>query len=101
MDQNVTITFNVGTVLAWIIIGLIAGFLASVIVRGRGFGLVTNVIVGLIGAVIGGALFTVLRVPIPAGLDQPVNIRWIDIFVAFIGALILLLLLGAFYRYRR
>jgi uncharacterized membrane protein YeaQ/YmgE (transglycosylase-associated protein family) len=101
MDQTVTITFNIGTVLTWIIIGLIAGFLAGVIVRGRRFGFLTSVIVGLIGAIIGGFIFTIIRIPVPAALNAPINIRWIDILVAFIGAVILLLILGLFYRYRR
>ncbi len=101
MNQTVTISFNLGQVLTWIIIGLIAGFLAGVIVRGRRFGLATSVIVGLIGAIIGGFLFTTLHLPVPAALEEPINIKWIDILVAFVGAVILLLILGLFYRSRR
>ena len=100
MNQTVTISFNLGTVLTWIIIGLIAGFLAGVFIRGRRFGFLTSVIIGLIGALIGGFLFTVLRIPVSPALNEPINIRWIDILVAFIGAVILLLILGLFYRYR-
>ncbi len=100
MNTNVTITFNLGQVLTWCIIGLVAGFLAGVVVRGRRFGLVTSLAVGLLGAVIGGFLFTVLHIPAPAALDAPINIKWIDIVVAFIGAVLLLLILGLFYRYR-
>jgi uncharacterized membrane protein YeaQ/YmgE (transglycosylase-associated protein family) len=44
--------------IAWIIIGLIAGWIAGHITRGRGFGCLVNVILGLIGAVIGGWIFT-------------------------------------------
>jgi uncharacterized membrane protein YeaQ/YmgE (transglycosylase-associated protein family) len=101
MNQNVTITFNIGTVLTWIIIGLIAGFLAGAIVRGRRFGFLTSVVVGLIGAIIGGFLFAVLHIGVPAFLQGELTIRIIDIVVAFIGAVILLLILGLFYRYRR
>ena len=100
MDQNVTITFNIGTVLTWIIIGLIAGFLAGVIVRGRRLGFLTSVIIGVLGAIIGGFIFTVIRIPVPASLAAEIHIRWIDILVAFIGAVILLLILSLFYRYR-
>ncbi len=101
MNQTVTISFNLGAVLTWIIVGLIAGFLAGVIVRGRRFGLISSIILGLIGALIGGFIFSLLHLPVPAALNEPINIRWIDILVAFVGAVILLLILGLFYRYRR
>ena len=80
---------------------LIAGFLAGAVVRGRRFGFITSVIVGLIGALIGGFLFAVLHIGVPAFLQGELTIRVIDIFVAFVGAVILLLILGLFYRYRR
>ncbi len=62
MNQTVTITFNLGAVLTWIIVGLIAGFLAGVIVRGRRFGLVSSIILGLVGALIGGFIFSLLHI---------------------------------------
>ena len=46
----------------WIIIGLIAGWLAGTIARGRGFGCITDVILGLVGAVIGGWIFSRLGI---------------------------------------
>jgi uncharacterized membrane protein YeaQ/YmgE (transglycosylase-associated protein family) len=46
----------------WIVIGLIAGWLAGTLARGRGFGCVTNVILGLIGAVVGGWIFSKLGI---------------------------------------
>ncbi len=46
--------FAVYNLLSWIIIGALAGFFASVLVRGRGYGCLGNTIVGLVGAVIGG-----------------------------------------------
>lgn len=48
--------------LAWVIIGLLAGWIAGVITRGHGFGCIVNVILGLIGAVIGGWIFTRLGI---------------------------------------
>jgi uncharacterized membrane protein YeaQ/YmgE (transglycosylase-associated protein family) len=48
--------------IGWILIGLIAGWLAGKIARGRGFGCLANVILGLIGAVLGGWLFTKLGI---------------------------------------
>jgi uncharacterized membrane protein YeaQ/YmgE (transglycosylase-associated protein family) len=46
----------------WIIIGLIAGWIAGHLSRGRGFGCIVDVILGLIGAVIGGWIFTRLGI---------------------------------------
>lgn len=46
----------------WILIGLLAGWLAGKLSRGRGYGCITNVILGLIGAVLGGWIFTKLRI---------------------------------------
>jgi uncharacterized membrane protein YeaQ/YmgE (transglycosylase-associated protein family) len=49
--------------IGWIIIGLLAGWLAGTISRGRGFGCVVDVILGLIGAVLGGWIFSKLEIP--------------------------------------
>ena len=69
--------------LTWIIVGLVAGVLAS-FVMGGGFGLVGDIIIGIIGAFVGGWLFSQLGVSSPfAGLAG-------TIFVAFIGAVVLL-----------
>ena len=54
-------------VVAWIIIGLIAGWLANVILGGRGGGLLYNLAVGLVGAIVGGLIFNSLHI-FPAGL---------------------------------
>jgi uncharacterized membrane protein YeaQ/YmgE (transglycosylase-associated protein family) len=50
------------TVIGWIIVGLIAGWLAGVVSRGRGFGCIANVILGLVGAVLGGWIFIKLGI---------------------------------------
>jgi uncharacterized membrane protein YeaQ/YmgE (transglycosylase-associated protein family) len=77
---------TLGTILVWLVIGLIAGWLASAVVGG-GYGLVGDIIVGIVGAFIGGLLFNALGVSSPfAGLAG-------TIFVAFIGAMVLLLVL--------
>jgi uncharacterized membrane protein YeaQ/YmgE (transglycosylase-associated protein family) len=77
---------TIETLLLWAVIGLIAGWLASVVVGG-GYGLVGDIVVGVVGAFIGGWLFARLHVHGPfAGLPG-------RIFVAFIGAIVLLLLL--------
>src|SRR6266567_4128041 len=51
-----------GGLLAWLFVGLIAGFLASAAIRGRGYGCIGNIIVGLVGAVIGGYLASLLDI---------------------------------------
>jgi len=48
--------------IAWIVIGLLAGWIAGTLTRGRGFGCITNIVLGLIGAVIGGWIFTRLGI---------------------------------------
>lgn len=72
----------------WLIVGLIAGFLASVVMRGGGFGIVGDIIAGLVGAFIGGWLFGVLGISAGGGLLG-------SIIVAFIGACIFIALLRA------
>ncbi len=78
-------------ILAWLVVGLIAGFLASRVMRGGGSGLIGDIIVGIVGALIGGFLATnLLNMP-----DAVNGINVTSILVAFIGAVILLALLRA------
>jgi uncharacterized membrane protein YeaQ/YmgE (transglycosylase-associated protein family) len=78
------------TLLLWLVVGLIAGWLASAVVGG-GYGVLGDIIVGIVGAFVGGLIFRAV------GAGQPVGIAG-TIFVAFIGAVVLLLLLRAFHR---
>src|SRR5436305_1531599 len=78
---------NPGGILAWLIVGLIAGFLASVVMRGGGYGIVGDIIVGIVGALIGGFLASLL------GLGASGFIG--TVIVAFIGACILIAILRA------
>jgi len=48
--------------LSWILIGLIAGWLAGKIARGRGFGCITDIVLGLVGSLLGGWIFTKLGI---------------------------------------
>jgi uncharacterized membrane protein YeaQ/YmgE (transglycosylase-associated protein family) len=50
------------SLLGWLVIGLIAGWLAGKIARGRGFGCITDIVLGLIGSVLGGWLFLKLGI---------------------------------------
>ena len=73
-------------ILAWIVVGLIAGWLAGRVMRGGGYGLVGDIVVGAVGAVIGGFLAaTFLNMP---GAVNGINVT--SILVAFAGAVILL-----------
>lgn len=75
------------TFLTWLIVGLVAGLLASFLMGGIGYGLLGDIIVGIIGAFVGGWLFSALGVASPFGGLAG------TIFVAFIGAVVLLLVL--------
>ena len=50
------------SVIAWLLIGLIAGWLAGKVSRGRGFGCIADILIGLIGALLGGWIFTKLGI---------------------------------------
>ena len=76
-----------------LIVGAIAGWLAGLIVRGFGFGLVGNIVVGIIGAVLAGWLLPLLGVGFSVG--SPILT---SIIYALIGAVILLVIIGLFRR---
>src|SRR5271163_234079 len=50
------------SLIGWILIGLIAGWLAGKIARGRGFGCITDIVLGLVGSLLGGWIFTKLGI---------------------------------------
>jgi uncharacterized membrane protein YeaQ/YmgE (transglycosylase-associated protein family) len=72
----------------WLVVGLIAGALASLVMRGGGYGIVGDIIVGLVGALVGGFLMSLV------GLGGS-GLIW-TIFVAFIGACVFIALLRLF-----
>ena len=75
-------TIELPGIIAWILIGLVAGWLASTIMKRRG-GLLMNVLLGLVGSIIGGVLFSLL------GLEGGDNILG-SILVATVGAIVIL-----------
>jgi uncharacterized membrane protein YeaQ/YmgE (transglycosylase-associated protein family) len=77
------------TILIWVVIGAIAGFLAGLIMQGGGFGLIGNIIVGILGAVVAANIFPRLGVAIP--ISDPLISQ---IVVSTIGAVILLFIIG-------
>jgi uncharacterized membrane protein YeaQ/YmgE (transglycosylase-associated protein family) len=76
-------------ILSWIVVGLIAGFLAGVVVKGGGYGCIGDVIVGVIGGLLGGFIASYFfHVGDPmSGINLP------SILIAFGGAVLLLLVL--------
>jgi uncharacterized membrane protein YeaQ/YmgE (transglycosylase-associated protein family) len=76
------------TLVVWVVVGAIAGWLASIVMRTNGRqGLLQDIVVGVIGGVIGGFLFNALGV---GGMVTGFNVT--SIFVAFIGGIVLLVL---------
>ena len=73
-------------IIIWLIVGAIAGWLAGLVVKGGGFGLIGDIIVGIVGALIAGFLLPRLGIFIGGGFIG-------DIINAFIGAVILLLII--------
>jgi uncharacterized membrane protein YeaQ/YmgE (transglycosylase-associated protein family) len=74
-------------IIIFLLIGAVAGWLAGLVVRGYGFGLIGNIAVGIVGALIAGWLFPRLGVGLPAGTIG-------QIISAAIGAVILLVIIG-------
>src|SRR5512134_1228972 len=68
--------------LAWIVVGLIAGWLAGQVMRGGGYGVVVDIILGLLGGVLGGWIFGQLGIWPGGGMIG-------SIIVAFVGAVVL------------
>ncbi|HEY9723011.1 MAG TPA: GlsB/YeaQ/YmgE family stress response membrane protein [Oscillatoriaceae cyanobacterium] len=77
------------SLLAWIIVGLIAGLLATWVVPGTGTNWLVDIVVGMIGAIIGGWIFRAFGAAGATGLNV-----W-SVIVAFIGAVILLWIVKA------
>jgi uncharacterized membrane protein YeaQ/YmgE (transglycosylase-associated protein family) len=80
--------------IAWIILGLIAGFIASKIVNKSGEGLVLDIVLGVIGAIVGGYLFQTFGMPGVSGVNL------YSILVAVVGAIVVLVIYHALVRRR-
>ena len=74
------------SLVAWIVLGLIAGFIASKVVNGTGEGALLDIILGVVGAVVGGWLFNTF------GMTGVTGFNLYSLFVAVIGAAIFLVL---------
>jgi len=78
--------------IAWIVLGLVAGFIASKIVNKSGEGLILDIILGIVGAVLGGYLFQTFGMAGVTGLNA------YSLLVAVVGAVLFLVLYHALFR---
>lgn len=88
-----SISITMDQVIVWLVIGGLAGFIVGLIFKGKkkGFGFFTNLLIGLIGAVIGGVIFDLLNIRL--GMGQLV-LSFDDLIAAIAGAFILLIILA-------
>jgi uncharacterized membrane protein YeaQ/YmgE (transglycosylase-associated protein family) len=79
-------------ILSWIVVGAIAGWLSGLVVQGSGFGCIGDIVIGVLGGLLGGWLASYFF-----HLQNMVNgINWQSILVAFIGAVLLMLVVRLF-----
>ena len=79
------------SIIAWIVVGLIAGWLAGMVMKGGGYGVVGDIIVGIVGALIGGVLAAWIF-----GAQDAVNgINLVSLVTAFLGSVILIAIIRA------
>jgi uncharacterized membrane protein YeaQ/YmgE (transglycosylase-associated protein family) len=88
-ESKITMSF-----LAWIILGLIAGFVGSKIVNKTGEGIFLDIILGIVGAIVGGWVFSLV------GAHGVTGLNIYSLFVAVIGAIIVLVIYHALVRRR-
>ena len=78
-------------ILTWIIVGLIAGWLAGLVVKGGGFGIIGDIIMGIIGALVGGFLASAIF-----GIADPISgFNLTTLIVAFLGAVLVVAIVRA------
>lgn len=80
--------------IAWIVLGLIAGFIASKIVNKTGEGMILDIVLGIVGAVLGGYLFQTF------GMSGVTGVNIYSILVAVVGAIVFLVIYHALFRRR-
>ena len=82
---------DVAAIIVWLIVGALGGYIAGMIVkmRSRGFGVVGNIVIGLIGALIGGFLFDFFKISVAGDVVIEAN----DVIAAIVGSIILLVVL--------
>jgi uncharacterized membrane protein YeaQ/YmgE (transglycosylase-associated protein family) len=73
------------SILAWIVLGLVAGWLAGTLMKGGGYGLIGDIVLGILGAIVGGWLTGVLL-----GRDMMTGFNIESLIVAVLGAIVLI-----------
>jgi uncharacterized membrane protein YeaQ/YmgE (transglycosylase-associated protein family) len=91
--QETQMNLEPGGLIAWLVVGLVAGWLAGQFMRGGGYGMIGDLVLGVIGAFVGGFVFSLVLPGSSVGLVG-------SIVVAFIGAVILIALARMFTRGR-
>ncbi|HEY8771688.1 MAG TPA: GlsB/YeaQ/YmgE family stress response membrane protein [Candidatus Limnocylindria bacterium] len=81
-------TLEPGGIIAWLVVGLVAGWLAGVVMKGGGYGVLGDIVVGIVGAFVGGFVFSLITGGGTAGF-------WGSIAIAFVGAVILIAIVRA------
>ena len=79
------------SILGWLVLGLIAGFIASKVINKSGEGVIVDIVLGIVGAVVGGYLFTAF------GAAPVTGFNLYSMFVAVIGAIVVLVLYHAIF----
>jgi uncharacterized membrane protein YeaQ/YmgE (transglycosylase-associated protein family) len=74
------------SVIGWIVLGLIAGFIASKIVNKQGEGIILDIVLGIVGAIVGGYLFSMF------GAQGVSGVNIYSMFVAVVGAIVVLVI---------
>jgi len=82
------------SIIAWLVLGLIAGFIASRIVNKQGEGLVLNIVLGIVGAFVGGWVFSLF------GMSGVTGLNIYSLLVAVLGAIVVLFIYHALIRRR-
>ena len=82
------------SIIAWLVLGLIAGFIASKIVNKQGEGLVLNIVLGIVGAFVGGWVFSLF------GMSGVTGLNIYSLLVAVLGAVAVLFIYHALIRRR-
>lgn len=73
------------TILGWIVLGVVAGWLAGLIMRGSGYGIIGDLVLGILGALVGGWLWSLItHSDVMVGFDLP------SLLIAVLGAIVLI-----------
>jgi uncharacterized membrane protein YeaQ/YmgE (transglycosylase-associated protein family) len=78
------------SIIAWIVLGLVAGWLAGMVMRGGGYGIIGDIVLGVVGALVGGFLSSVLLGVDVTGFNLP------SVLIAVVGAMIVIAISRAF-----